>query len=57
MMTIKTTALTPNMIYRLESAPTADGPWSTVMADIMVTAPSLKTISVAATEPFYRLAK
>ena len=55
-MTIKTTALAPNMTYKLESAPAADGPWTTAMTDIAVTVPSLKVIELAATEPFYRLA-
>jgi len=56
MMTIKTTALVPNMAYKLESAQSADGPWTTVMGDLIVTTPSLKTITIAASEPFYRLA-
>jgi hypothetical protein len=54
-ITIKTTALVPGVPYKLEAAPTADGPWATVMTDIAVTAPSLKTIATAASEPFYRL--
>jgi uncharacterized protein (TIGR03790 family) len=54
-MTIVTTALVPNAPYRIESAPTADGPWSVVMGDIQVAAPAKKTIAFPATEPFYHL--
>ncbi len=55
MMTIKTTALVPNTKYQIESASSADGPWSTVMTDIAVTTPSLETIAFPATEAFYRI--
>lgn len=54
-LTIKTTALVPNQLYKVESAPTADGPWTTAMGDIQVTTRSLKVIAFPATEPFYRL--
>jgi uncharacterized protein (TIGR03790 family) len=54
-MTIKTTVLAPMTLYTLESAPTTDGPWSPVMTDLQVATPALKTLSFAATEPFYRL--
>lgn len=55
-MTIKTTALVPNMTYQVESAPAESGPWSIVMGGIGVTTPSLETIELPAAEPFYRLA-
>jgi uncharacterized protein (TIGR03790 family) len=55
-MTIKTTALVPNTRYEVDSAPSQDGPWTAVMSGITVTTPSLQTISLPATEPFYRLA-
>jgi hypothetical protein len=54
-MTIKTTALAANTLYQIESAPTEGGPWTAVMGGIEVTTPSLKTIELPATEPFYRL--
>ena len=54
-MTIKTTALIPGMTYQIESAASDSGPWSTVMGGISVTAPALKTIELAAIEPYYRI--
>jgi uncharacterized protein (TIGR03790 family) len=54
-MTIKTTALVPNTSYQIESAPADTGPWTEVMNGIEVTTPSLQTIQLPATEPFYRL--
>lgn len=55
-LTIRTTAMLPNKVYRVESAPSESGPWTTALGDIKVTNPSLKTLTVpAATAPFYRL--
>ncbi len=55
-LTIRSTALVPNTKYKVESAPVATGPWTSVVGDIAVATPSLKTIVVAgATAAFYHL--
>jgi uncharacterized protein (TIGR03790 family) len=55
-LTIVTTALIANKTYRVESAPAVGGPWAVALADIKVTAPSLKKIVVpGAVAPFYQL--
>jgi uncharacterized protein (TIGR03790 family) len=55
-LTIRTTSLLPSKVYRVESATVESGPWTTVLDDLKVTTPALKTIAVPfATAPFYRL--
>ncbi len=55
-LTIETTQLIPKQLYALESGPSADGPWTTALADIVIPLHQRFKISLPdATEPFYRL--
>lgn len=55
-LTIETTQLIPKQLYALESGPSADGPWTTALADIVIPQHQRFKISLPdATEPFYRL--
>lgn len=55
-LTIETTQLVPGQLYALESGPSADGPWTTALADISIPEHQRAKISLPdATEPFYRL--
>lgn len=56
LLTIETTQLVPGKPYALESAPAADGPWTTALADITIAQHQRARISLpGATAPFYRL--
>ncbi|MBI5532464.1 MAG: TIGR03790 family protein [Deltaproteobacteria bacterium] len=55
-LTIETTILRPNVTYELRSAPAATGPWTVVVAGIVVTQYQFKTIThQPATAAFYKL--
>lgn len=55
-LTIATYQLLPKTLYQLESAPTADGPWTLVTGDLSIAQHQRAEIVVdPATEPFYRL--
>ena len=56
MLTIETYQLIPGKLYTLESAPSADGPWTLVQDDITTLQNKRTAITIAdASEPFYRL--
>lgn len=56
-LTIETHQLVPGTLYELQSGPTADGPWTTLMTDLMVASNMRAKFTVPdASEPFYRLA-
>ncbi len=55
-LTITTTTMQVGKTYTLESAPSADGPWTTVEGNLSVTSPQPRTLTVAnAKAPYYRL--
>jgi uncharacterized protein (TIGR03790 family) len=55
-LSIKTTQLVPGNLYDVQSGPSADGPWTSVLEDFSIAEHQLAEIVVpAAGEPFYRV--
>jgi uncharacterized protein (TIGR03790 family) len=55
-LVIRTTSLVQAKTYRVESAPSADGPWTFVKGDIKLANRAITTIEIpSATAPYYRV--